>query len=105
VCEHVHFGEVMLGDLAHRRPKVDNPLAREPVEDPGPLATGSDEAYSPELLQVMRGIGDALLDLARQLVDRALALREHVDDLGAAAVTNRLGNRGECVEERGLGGT
>ena len=37
------------------------------------------------------------------LLDRALALGQHVDDLGAAAVAERLGDRGERVEERVLG--
>jgi hypothetical protein len=105
VRKHMHFGEVMLGDLAHRRPQSGHAVAGEPVEDPCSLAARADEPYSRELLQVMRGVGDALIDLARQLIDRALALCEHVHNLGAATVTNRLGNRGERVEERGLGGT
>src|ERR671919_2983865 len=96
---------MMLGPLAHGRPEVDHPLAREPVVDPRAVAAGTDEPRSRELLQVMRGVGDALLDLARQLVDRALALGENVDDLGATAVANRLRNRGERIEERGLRGT
>ena len=38
-----------------------------------------------------------------ELVDRALALREHVDDLGPPAVAERLRHRRECAEELVLG--
>jgi hypothetical protein len=48
------------------------------------------------------GVGEALLDLVGQLVHGPLALREHVDDLGATPVPERLCDRGERVEESGL---
>ena len=53
----------------------------------------------------MRGVGDGLIDLARELVDRAFALREHVDDLGPPAAPERLGDLGERIEENVLGFT
>ena len=39
-----------------------------------------DEPGAREDLEVMRGVGDALADLLRKLLDRALSLGEHVDD-------------------------
>ena len=53
----------------------------------------------------MRGVGDALIDLVRELVDGAFALREHVDDLRPSAARERLGDLGEGVEEAVLGCT
>jgi hypothetical protein len=47
----------------------------------------------------MRRVGDALADLLAELVDRALSLREHIDDLGAAPIPERLRNGGERVKE------
>jgi hypothetical protein len=38
----------------------------------------------------MRRVGDALADLLAELLDLALSLGEHVDDLGAAPVPERL---------------
>ena len=50
----------------------------------------------------MRRVGDALADLLAELLDRALSLGEHVDDLGAAPVPERLRDGGERVEESRL---
>ena len=47
-----------------------------------------------------RGVGDALADLGGELVDVAFALGEHVDQLGAATVAERLGDLGERVVQR-----
>ena len=39
----------------------------------------------------MRGVGDALVDLGRDLLDRALPLGEHIHDLSAPPASQRLG--------------
>jgi len=52
---------------------------------------------------VVRGVRKRLADLARDLIHRPLALGEHVHDLGAPSVAERLGDGGERVEERVLG--
>jgi hypothetical protein len=49
---------------------------------------------------MMRGVRKRLPDLGRDLVDRPLALGQHVDDLGPAAISERLGHRSERVEQR-----
>ena len=49
--------------------------------------------------EVVRGVGDALVDLAGDLLDRSLALGEEVDDLGPASAAEGLGHRGERVVE------
>jgi hypothetical protein len=41
-------------------------------------------------MQVLRGVRGALRDFVRDLVDRALALREQIDDLRPAAAAERL---------------
>ena len=52
---------------------------------------------------MLRRVGDALTDLGGELVDRSLALRQHVDDLGTPAIAERLRHRGEGAEELVLG--
>ena len=47
-----------------------------------------------------RGVGDALADLGRELVDMTLALGEYVDQLGSASVAERFGNLAEHVVQR-----
>ncbi len=86
----MHLGDVPLGDLAHRRPQVADPIAREPVIDASAFPTRAHQAGAQEQLQVVGGVGEALVDLGRDLLDRALALGEHVHDLGAAATAEGL---------------
>jgi hypothetical protein len=43
-----------------------------------------------------------LRDLSGQVLDRALALREHVDDLRSPAAPERLRRRRERIEQGGL---
>ena len=88
------------GDVAQRRPQLADPVGGEPVVDPGAVAAGGDEAGGGEGAEVERGVGDALADLGGELVDVAFALGEHVDQLGAATVAERLGDLGERVEQR-----
>ena len=66
------------------------------------LAARADEPGAREDLEVMRRVGDALADLLAELLDRALSLGEHVNDLGAAPVAERLRDGGERVEESRL---
>src|SRR5262245_44080574 len=51
----------------------------------------------------MRSIGDALTDLAGELVNRAFTLGEHIDDFGSSPARERLRDFGECVEQCVLG--
>lgn len=43
------------------------------------------------MLQVLRGIRDALVDLGGDLLDRTLALCQYLDDLSAPAARESLG--------------
>jgi hypothetical protein len=52
---------------------------------------------------MVRGCGHVLARFARDLLDGPFALGEEVDYLGAATASQRRGDRGECVKERGLG--
>ena len=49
-----------------------------------------------------RRVGDALADLGRQLVHVTFALGEHVDQLGAATVAERLRHVPERIEQQVL---
>src|SRR5204862_1649112 len=87
-------------NVAHRRPQLLDALAREPVIDAGSIPTGADQPRPRQHLQVLRGVGNALRDLACNLLDRALPLRQQIDDLRPPAATERLRNRGERIEQR-----
>ena len=59
-------GDVIRGDVSQRRPQLADPIAGQPVEDARPVATGGHQSGASHGPQVMRRVGDALLDLARQ---------------------------------------
>src|ERR1051325_7126509 len=70
VREHAHLGYVPDSDVADSRPQVANPLARQTVEDPRPLATRAHQTRPCKYLKMLRRVRDALRDLAER--------REHV---------------------------
>ena len=86
-------------------PEFLDPLAREGVERARSLPAACQEAGARERLEVMRSVGNALVDLTGDVVDGAFALREHVDDLCPSATRECLGDFGERVEECILGFT
>ena len=88
------------GHVAERRPQLADPGGGEPVVDPGSVAASRDQPGGGEGAEVERRVGDALADLGGELVDMAFALGEHVDQLGAATVAERLGDLGERVVQR-----
>ena len=96
----MHLGDVPFGHLAHRRPQVADPIACEPVVDPRALPARAHQTGAQEQLQVVRGVGNALIDLGRDLLDRALALGEQVHYLSTSATAERLRHRGERIEQR-----
>ena len=51
--------------------------------------------------RIMR-LGGALVDLACDLLDRSLSLREQVDDLGAPTAAERMRHGGHRIEQRRL---
>jgi hypothetical protein len=53
---------------------------------------------------VVAGVGDALPYRACELLDVPLALREHVDELGATTVAEGLADGGKRIEECLLAG-
>ena len=99
VRQLIHLCDVAHRDIAHRRPEIAHPLARKPIEDPRPLPARANQTGPSQNMQVLRRVRDALRDLVRDLVDRALALREQIDDLRPAAAAERLRHGRERVEQ------
>ena len=91
------------GDVAHRRPQLTDAVAREPVVDACPLTPRTDEPRARENLEMLRRVGHALRDLARELVHRAFALGKDVDDLGASSAPERLCHRRQRIEQSPFG--
>jgi hypothetical protein len=54
---------------------------------------------------MMGSVRDALVDLDCDVLDRSLALRQHVDDLGAPTAAQGLGHRRQRLEQGILGGS
>src|SRR5438132_8944622 len=100
--ELVEVGDVSGGDVAHRSPQLGDALAGEAVEDAGAVAPGGEYAGPCQGPEMVRGIRNALADLIREVVHRPLPLSEHVDDLGAVSVAERLRHRSQPLEERVL---
>src|SRR5213594_4362887 len=99
VRQLIHLCDMAHRDIADRRPEIAHPLARQPIEDPRPLPTRANETRPSQNMQVLRRVRDALRDFVRDLLDRALALREQIDDLRPAAASERLRYRRERVEQ------
>ena len=51
---------------------------------------------------MMRRVGNALIDLTGDCINRALTLRQQIDDLGPTPAGQRLGDFGKPVEESGF---
>src|SRR5581483_10755320 len=99
IGEHRHLGHVADGDVTHRRPELGDAVAREPVIDPRALAPRAHQARPRKHLQMLRRVRIALADLTGDLLHRALALREQVDDLSPPPAPERLRHRRLRVEE------
>ena len=102
VGEHAHLGDVPGGDVAHRRPQLGDAIARQPVDDPRcPRGASAPDPPAPAPADAARCWRRSARS-RRDLLDRALALREHVDDLRPPAAAERLRHRRERVEQRRL---
>ena len=99
----VELGVMCGGDVARRRPQLAHPVGRQAVVDPRAVTPRCHQPGGRQCAQVERRVRHALADLGGELVDVPLALREHVDQLGAAPVGERLGDLGKGVEQRILG--
>ena len=102
--QHLDGRDVLGRDVAHCHPEVHHSPARRAVKDTRTIATAAHEPSLREDLQVLRRIRDALTDLCGDLVDRTFALRQHVDDLGAPAIAERLRHRCERANSSSLAG-
>ena len=92
---------VMRGrDRTHSRPEFTDSRRGQSVVDPSPVTSGGHQSCGGEDPDMKPGVRDTLTDLGCQFIDVTLALGEYVDQLGAASVTERLGDLSERVEQR-----
>src|SRR5215831_4467069 len=91
--------------VADRRPKLGDPVAREPVVDAVAVPSRLRQPRPRQQPQMMRGCCEALTNLDGDLLDRPLALCKNVRDLRAPPAPERGRDRCECIEQRGLGGS
>ena len=90
------------GDVANSGPELGDTIARKPVVDAVAVPPRTREAGLREQPQMMRRGRGALAHLARDLVDRAFALCEYVDDLGPPPAPERGRDRRERIEQGAL---
>src|SRR5207245_1131934 len=81
--EAIYLGDVTRGDVADCGPQLRDALARQPIDHPCSLAPATQQPRPSQGAQMMRSVRDALIDLPRDVLDRALPLRQQVDDLDA----------------------
>jgi hypothetical protein len=98
--ESIDFRDVFGGDLTHHGPQLQDLVACQPVDHARALAPGAHEAGPSEVAQMVRGVGDALSELGRHVLDRSFPLRQQVDDLRPPAARQRLPHRSQRLEER-----
>jgi hypothetical protein len=91
------------GNLAQSAEQDHDRVVGEAVEDALAIAARRGETRAPELLQVLRGVGDGDPRLRGERVDAALALRELLDQLEPVSVAERLRDRGQLGEDTALG--
>ena len=96
-------GHVVGRHVAKRRPQLAHSLGGERVEDTGAVAPRGNQPGAGDGPQVVGGVGDALVDLGGDVVDRALALGQEVDQLGPASAGHGLADLSEAVVESVLG--
>jgi hypothetical protein len=96
-------GDLLGGDVAQRRPQLGDALAGQPVVDPCAVPAGGEKAGPCHRPEVVRRVRHGLVDLARDVLDRALALRQEVDDLGPPPAGEGLRHLGEAFVQRVLG--
>ena len=96
------------GGVSQREPEAEHVLTRQLVADPGAVPLAGDQAGRVQGLQVLGGIRHRLLARLRQLVDRAWALGEQVEQLEAARAGEGLAHHRDrfeqgCLSAIGLG--
>jgi hypothetical protein len=102
-CEAIDAGDVLRGDVTYSGPQLRDSFAAQRVMHAGAVAAARNKTGARERLQVMRRVGDALLELTGEVVDGAFALREHVHDFGPPPAGQTLGHVREGGEQRILG--
>jgi hypothetical protein len=102
IRQHGDFGDMPSRDVANRRPQLGHTIARQPIDDTNAVTTRTNEASASKYAEMMGGVCERLADFCGDLVHRPLALREDIDNLGPAAISERVGHRRERVEQRVL---
>src|SRR5437879_5424732 len=72
--EPIDSRDMLGGDVADRAPQVRDSIAAQRVVHAGAFTPRGDEAGAGERLEMMRGVGDTLVELDRDVVDRAFSL-------------------------------
>ena len=95
--------KVALGHFVHPRQHSQDGVVRQAVEHELGLPPRRDEAGTPQVLQMLRGVGDRKPRTLRQRLHAALALGDELQQLEAVLIGDRLGDGGELGIEVALG--
>src|SRR3990172_2855526 len=96
--------QAQLAKLAQGRPQPPNGRVSKRVVHVRPVPARIDEAGGTKDLEVLTGVWDSEVRLARQYLDRPLALPEQVEELQAFRRRERMPDAGELFVEAVLEG-
>ena len=97
------LADVALGHLVHRRKHGQHRVVRQAVEHELGLPPCCDQPRTPQVLQMLRGVGDREPGAFGQRLHAALALSDELEQLEAVLVGDRLRHGGELDVEVALG--
>ncbi len=101
--EVIQLGVMSRGHISQGRPKLSDPFRRQSVIDTVLVSSRDDQPCRGERAQMERRVCHALADLTGQFLNVSLPLHQHVHQLRATTVRQRLGHVTEPVKQRFFG--
>src|SRR5215475_8694825 len=93
------LSDVAFGNLSQRREHIENSVIGQAVPNVLAVAARGHEPGAPQMLQMLRGVGDRQPRFLRQILDAALALSELFQQLEAVRMAQGLRDGGEIAEQ------
>lgn len=92
-------GQPLGSQGAQSNPELVDGGRGEPVTHASAVASRRQESCLFQYLEVLAGVGAREADLSRELINRAVSICEHIDDLDSTPAGERLSDPRELVEE------
>ncbi|MNT30019.1 hypothetical protein D3C72_1657900 [compost metagenome] len=96
--EATDLGTIVLGVLAQGREQADHRTGSQPIKHALAVPPGLDKAGASQLLQMLRGVGDAEAGQLGEALHRAFALGDVLEQKQALGARKRAGELGKFFE-------